>query len=272
MEKEVHEICFTSTSVDPAANMELVGETAKALTRIFEETNWDVRILSKSNMLPKLAETVPKKFRQRMIFGVSTGTLDDNLGRAIERGTPLVSKRIQSLHWLQDHGFRTYGMICPSLPQPDYDEFSRSTCEAIRVDCCEHVWAEPINTRGKSFPATVNTLKAAGFDTEASALERVCGHGSKVVWDDYAKATFLAHTKNIPPSKLRFLHYPTKSSFGWWQEQIGKGAVLLGKVAQLPHALPAAVPIRDMLPRSRKSRDSTAGLGDGAPARSSRRE
>src|SRR5947208_2637146 len=52
----------------------------------------------------------------RMIFGVSTGTFDDRLAAAFEEGTPLVSKRINSLHVLQDNGFRTYAMVCPSLP------------------------------------------------------------------------------------------------------------------------------------------------------------
>jgi len=55
-----------------------------------------------------------------------------------------------ALHWLQDNGYRTLVMLCPSLPQEDYDAFSRRISEAVRVDRCEHVWAEILNARGES--------------------------------------------------------------------------------------------------------------------------
>ena len=130
-------------------------------------------------------------------------------------------------------------MICPSLPQEDYDMFSKEICQAIRVERCEHVWAEPINTRGASFQATVETLRKMGYRKEVVALETVCGPGSKASWDDYAKETFQAHAKYVPPSKLRFLHYPTIASLNWWQAQIHKGAVLLGAIAHPVIKLPS---------------------------------
>ena len=117
-------VIFTSPFVDPAANMELVHETVAACRIIFELTNWDIRILSKSSLLKNLAEEIPAKFRNRVIFGLSTGTLDDKLARSFEQGTALVSQRLKALHWLQDNGFRTFGMICPSLPQDNYDKFA----------------------------------------------------------------------------------------------------------------------------------------------------
>lgn len=45
------------------------------------------------------------------------------------------------------HGLRIFSMICPSLPQEDYRRFSEEACQSIRVDRCEHVWAEPIRPR-----------------------------------------------------------------------------------------------------------------------------
>jgi DNA repair photolyase len=230
--REFH-TCFTSSTVDPAPNSELLEETARAIAVVLNETCWDVRVLSKSANLPRLAarvvELVPGAERH-LILGVSTGTLDDNLGRAIERGTPLVSKRVKSLHELQDAGFRTFGMICPSLPQADYNAFSSAMCEAIRVEKCEHVWAEPINVRGASFRKTIHALEQAGFNAEAAGLRAVSGKGTKDAWDDYAKQTFLAHAANIPSEKLRFLHYPSKKSLPWWTAHQRDGAVLLGKL------------------------------------------
>jgi len=107
-------VIITSPFVDPAANMELVRETVNACRIIFELTNWDIRILSKSSLLKNLAQEIPEKFRDRIIFGLSTGTLDDKLARSFEQGTALVSQRLKILHWLQDNGFRTFGMICES--------------------------------------------------------------------------------------------------------------------------------------------------------------
>jgi DNA repair photolyase len=234
----VHEVVFTATHADPAANMTLVRMTAAGITRIFEETNWDARILSKSNLLPELVKLVPEEYHPRMILGVSTGTLDDKLAQSIEVGAALVSKRIESLRWLQDNGFRTFGMICPNLPleggQEAYEKASREMCDAIRVDRCEHVWAEPINVRGENLPATVKALRAAGYNAEADTVERIFADGNEAAWDDYAKATFTAHSKIIEPDKLRFLHYPTKDSLVWWQGQVGKGAILLGAIAEHP--------------------------------------
>lgn len=227
-------VVYSSTLVDVAANMELLRETADACNLILEHTHWQIRLLSKSNLLHKLIadRLIPEKHHQRLIFGFSTGTLDDRVARAIETGTPLVSKRLESLHWLQDRGLRTFGMICPSLPQQDYHRFSREICEAIRVDRCEHVWAEVINLRGKSLARTLASLVRAGLCDEAEMMSDVCGTGASGRWEDYARAMFTAHTRNISPKKLRYLQYIAPGTEDWWMPKRKKGAVLLGKTAE----------------------------------------
>ena len=165
-----------------------------------------------------------------MIFGVSTGTINDALAASMEIDSPLVSQRIESLHWLQDNKYRTFGMICPSLPQANpaaYDKFSKDVCRKIRVSKCEHVWAEPMNIRGKSVKKTIDALNTAGFTTEADALTAVSGPGKKSAWEDYAQATFNAHKINIPSAKLRFLHYPSKAAHAWWIGEVANGAIVL---------------------------------------------
>jgi len=124
-------------------------ETSELCKVILELTNWQIRLLSKSSFLPFIAKGLEQfpglRARQRVIYGVSTGTLDDKLASSIEQGCPLVRRRIESFHWLQNSGFRTFGMICPSLPQPDYLQFSKDILSAIRADRCEHIWSEVIN-------------------------------------------------------------------------------------------------------------------------------
>ena len=221
------QVIYASPLVDVAANMVLVRETIDACTLLLGETAWQIRLLSKSNLLPLVAAGIPEKYKARVIYGVSTGTLDDNLARAFEQGTPLVSKRLHSLHVLQDRGYRTFGMICPSLPLPggDYTGFARAMHAAIRGDRCEHVWGEILNVRGESMVRTINALQEGGFAAEAAALARVST--DKAAWEEYARATFEAHAPLYAPGKLRFLQYVTKDSKPWWGEQQARGAILL---------------------------------------------
>jgi DNA repair photolyase len=229
-------VVYGSTLVDVAATMELLRETAALCNLILDNTAWQIRLLSKSSLLARLFKDnlIPERHRHRMILGFSTGTLDDKVAGAIEVGTARVSKRIEALHWLQDEGYRTFGMICPSLPKGDgdYVHFSREICEAIRVDRCEHVWAEVINLRGKSLISTLAGLHGAGFTAQAEALSAVMGQGKKDAWEQYARATFLAHTQHVPAEKLRFLQYVDDSTVDWWDQQRAHGAVLLGKTAE----------------------------------------
>lgn len=223
---------YASPLVDVAGNMDLVRETVEACASILSLTKWDIRLLSKSNLLPKVAEGISQNCieedaRKRIIYGVSTGTLDDKLAKAFEAGTPLVSKRIQSLHWLQDNGFRTFGMICPSLPCLDYMTWAEQARDAIRADKCEHVWAEVINVRGDSFARTIDALNIGGYQKIAKMLEQVSS--DKQEWEGYARDTFMAHKAAYRgmPGKLRYLQYVNNDNRQWWAKEVCHGAVLL---------------------------------------------
>ena len=242
--KEQELVVYSSTLVDVGANLTLLRETAEACKQILDNTNWQIRLLSKGHLLPKLVKDglIPDDTRpgskwshhQRLIFGFSTGTLNDQLAKAFERGTALVSKRIEALHWLQDHGYRTFGMICPSLPQDDYQAFSKAMAEAMRIEhaCMEHVWAEVLNVRGSSFVRTRDALREAGFEDEASMLAAVSeGEGYQTAWEAYARKTFEGHVNHMG-KKLRFLQYVDKRNIDYWQTRREEGAVLLGKPAQ----------------------------------------
>jgi DNA repair photolyase len=245
-------VIYSSPSVDVAGNMELVRETIEACAIILSLTHWQIRLLSKSNLLPKVAQglidgcdgfvredmckqAVGRTVRKRVIFGVSTGTLDDKLALSFEQGTPLPSKRLQSLYWLQDNGFRTFGMICPSLPQwlpgestvAAYMKFARDMAEAIRARRCEHVWAEVINVRGESMRRTEKALREGGYGAMADELHRVSV--DKHEWEDYARQTFLAHAEvyHRHPGKLRFLQYVTAESRQWWTARKNIGSIVL---------------------------------------------
>lgn len=222
-------VIFASPLVDVAPNIELLTETAEACIMILKLTGWRIRLLSKSNMLPLLAKKIADGYdmqdaKRRMLFGVSTGTLDDRLAAAFEVGCPIVKKRIESLHKLQDTGWKTYGMVCPSLPQRDYKAFSESMAHALRSLQMPDVWAEVINVRGESMVRTCAALRKAGYGWEASNLELVAQ--DKDAWEEYSRATFEAHAAAFP-TRLRFLQYVTKANREYWTSKTSEGAVLL---------------------------------------------
>lgn len=217
-------VLYMSPLVDVAANQELASETVMACSMILKLTNWQIRLLSKSILIRNVA-TELEAFKDRLIFGLSTGTLDDGLAASFEQGTSTVSARIRALHWLQDNGFRTFGMICPSLPQADYHLFSRQMYDALRGDRCEHIWAECMNARGESFTRTVDAMRAAGYSTDAARFDLVTSDGTS--WEDYSRRTFLAHSQVCRPGQLRFLQYVSKATRDWWKERESIGTVLL---------------------------------------------
>ncbi len=219
-------VIYSSPLVDIAANMELVRETVEACRLILDLTHWQIRLLSKSNLLPQVAKLIDRPdAKERIIYGVSSGTLDDGIARVFEEGAALVSKRIQSIHALQDSGHRTFGMVCPSLPQQDYSDFADKAFTALRATQMEHVWAEVINVRGESMNRTCAALKNGGFEWEANELRRVSQ--DQEAWEQYSRDTFAAHAAHYAHGKLRFLQYVTKATKPWWSQYESIGAVLL---------------------------------------------
>jgi len=217
-------VIYCSPIVDCAATPELARETANLCKLILRHTSFHVRLLSKSSFLPIVAKALEdvENARQRMIFGCSTGTLDDKLAASFECGTARVSKRLASIHALSRAGWRVFGMLCPALPGTDIPALTAALPEAV-----ESVWGEGINLRGKSFPATIDALRGAGFNTEADALSEVCGSGSKARWEQYCRTSFEALADCVPTSKLRWLQYVTDDNRDWWEACIAKGAICL---------------------------------------------
>ncbi len=224
-EKEKGRVIYGSPLVDVGGNIELADETIEVCKLILDLTPWDIRLLSKSTFLPRIAQALGDKGRERVIYGVSTGTFDDKLAAAFEEGCPKVSKRIESLKRLRDLGCRTFGMICPSLPHRDYTDFACYAYSTLNPLVTEHVWAEVINVRGESMERTFRALSGAGYLWEAEELTRFSR--SKTAWENYSRATFEAHSLVWPAAQLRFLQYVNNDTLPWWNERVSRGAVLL---------------------------------------------
>ena len=263
----VGKVIFGSPMVDVAATKELAEETEELCAVLLTLTPLHIRLLSKSPLLASVAERLHKRFpdadngaKARMIFGLSIGTFDEKAAAGIEPHAPSPAKRLEGLHKLQDQGFRTFGMLCPILPQADgeaYKRFAEQAMAAIRANRCEEVWAEALNCRftgerkpeaannRNSFEATLQGLEAAGCMEEAKRFKHVAEDGA--AWEAYARALFealaaAAPAQTIPrlvvgeknkariPNKLWWLQYPRNfdSIAHYWLNQQPAGAVLLG--------------------------------------------
>ena len=163
-----------------AGNMGQVKVTVAICLEILKLTHWQIRLLSKSSLLREVAKRIPAEYKQRVIYGLSTGTLDSGVSEVIEKLTSPVGKRLETLHWLQDNGYRTYGMICPILPQKDelaYRCFAEQIAANINLGKCEHIWAEVLNARGGSLAATSQAFRQAGRHDEADLVDKVAAVG-----------------------------------------------------------------------------------------------
>ena len=229
-------VIYGSPLVDIAAHKDLVTETIEMVQLLLNDTDFDIRLLSKSPAIMDIAKSLSADQKSRVIFGLSIGTFDHETARAIEKHCPSPQKRIEALHWLQDNGYRTYGMICPILPQP-MEQYVALVKEHIRPEKCEHIWAEVINVRKDSMTLTVAALEKAGKDEAAAALRNVCGDNCGQNWEQYARDTFIPLAAAIPRDakaqpKLRFLQYEVKATRDWWKAQVVNGAILLTEHAQ----------------------------------------
>jgi len=229
------QVIYASPLVDVAGTPAQVNVTVAICQEILKHTNWQIRLLSKSVKLVDVAEAL-KEHKKRMIYGFSTGTLEDDVTRSFEIGTSSVSGRLKALKKLQDDGYRTFGMLCPILPQSDYAAFAKKVAKEIDIEACEEVWAEALNARGDAMRDTSAALRRKNFNAQADLMDKVSG--DNMAWENYAEQTFLALTKVIPAKKLHFLQYVDNAkNYAAWEKHQAKGAVLLGTHAKLVDAV-----------------------------------
>ena len=214
---------FFCTTCDPCPNREHMKTTFEAIKLIMNISSLNVRVLSKSSLITELAFNLPE-WRDRVIYGLSTGTSRPEISEAVEGNASPISERVAALRTLQDNGYRTFGMICPVLPgeMAGVDDLIAQ----IRPEKCEHVWAEAINLRGESLSKTRVALTGAGLLDDASMLDEVMS--DKVSWRDYATMLFTAFKEEMDSRgllpKLRYLQYVTREpdSFkAFFSNQIG---------------------------------------------------
>jgi DNA repair photolyase len=203
------------TTCDPCATHEHVDMTTAAAKVILENTDLTIRILSKSTNIQHVAQSL-SAYRDRVAYGLSTGTCCPEVSRAIETSASPILERVKALHCLQDNGYRTFGMICPVLPSEK--GMVVKLLDQVRPELCEEIWVEAINDKGNSLTGTHDAFCLAGLDWHAYAIRKVME--SKVAWRNYSAELFLAFLKELKKrklsKKLHFLQYVTKEDMDFF--------------------------------------------------------
>lgn len=185
------------------------GLTRAALDMVLERTAFRIRILSKNAIVGQQPWLdLIRQHRDRLIVGLSIGTLDEEWTRRMELGTSGPAERIRAIHSLQDAGVPSFGMLCPVFPEVlDGDGLERLV-DAIRPDRMEHVFAEPFNER-----RNWQQVRAAYPEGSAGHLwfTEVYEEGRKELWSQYVADLYVRLRDKAAADgwldKLRYLLY-----------------------------------------------------------------
>jgi len=187
------------------------GTTSAALRMLMERTSFRVRILTKNSVVgtSEKVRGFLVEHRDRVVVGLSTGTLDDAWARRVEVGTPPPLARVTATNMLQDAGVPTFGMLCPIFPDVLEDDGLERLVEAIRPDRCETVWAEPFNDRSNWRAVRAGYREeSAGWQWFTDVYESADGRGA---WSRYATDLLLrlrtAAERGGWRHKLKYLLY-----------------------------------------------------------------
>ncbi|MFO0684925.1 MAG: hypothetical protein U0234_22900 [Sandaracinus sp.] len=209
------------------------GITRRALELLIERSEYRIRVLTKSVLVakPEFVELFAKH-SDRIVVGLSVGSLDPTWARQVERRVPAPLARVRALHALQDAGVTTYGMLCPVFPCVLSNEGVDALVDALRLQRCETVWAEPFNSRSNwrdvrdAHPPADRTWFDAAFPAGRTETD--------VVWSRYATDLYLqlrdAAARGGWSERLRYLLYEgriTEQDAPAFHAGIADGTVLL---------------------------------------------
>ena len=164
----------------------------KALEAIRDNSDLNVRILTRSGLAVKHFDLF-KTFGDRLTFGMSLPTLNDELRKLYEPDAPGVAVRLRTLQNAKEQGLNVFVAIAPTYPECDEADL-RATLEAVKKIEPITIYHEPINIRAENVTRIAthaaeikSEFKAATF----ASFESWAGYGIKQLMQVQSIATEL---------------------------------------------------------------------------------
>jgi DNA repair photolyase len=132
--KRVKGTIGTGSMNDPYMPLEAdLDLTGRALD-VIAEFRFPVHVMTKSDLVLRDLDTLCRINQVYAAVSFTITTADDELGKKLEPGAPLVSKRFRAMKVLADHGIRTGVTMMPVLPFiEDNDQNVRQIVEQARA-------------------------------------------------------------------------------------------------------------------------------------------
>ena len=204
----------------------------RALELILDESTLNVRILTRSPLAKKDFDLF-KKFGDRLMFGMSIPTLDDDLSRIYEPKAPGPAIKLQTLQEAKEAGLHVYVALAPTVPDEGRVEITK-TMRAIAELKPLTVFHEPINLRADNVARIEKKAKELGRYINSEVFQ------SKSRWREYAFERFL-----LVDEIAEELNYPEGVLHQWPDEDLATESQFLRmKQMQLEREFPGTQPSR----------------------------
>ncbi len=150
----------------------------RALELIRDRSTLNVRILTRSPLAERDFDLF-KSFGNRLVFGMSLPTLNDQLSKVYEPNAPGPARRFQTLRKAKSAGLHVFVAMAPTFPECDEADLRR-TLQSIADLKPLTVFHEPINIRADNVARIAAQAASAPIDLRTDVF------ASPQAWRRYA--------------------------------------------------------------------------------------
>ena len=152
----------TSASETLALNKQARDMVRRMLELIRDRSSLNVRILTRSP-LARQDFDLYKTFGDRLLFGMSLPTLNDQLARVYEPKAPAPTKRLETLKLAASMGIPVYVAVAPTYPEQGEEDLAKVLGAVVPLQPVT-VFHEPIQIRANNVPRMKLEAQAVGHE------------------------------------------------------------------------------------------------------------
>jgi DNA repair photolyase len=146
-----------STVTDPYQPVEKELEVTRHCLEVLLRKNWPVSVQTKSTLVGRDINIL--KFFTKADVGMTITSVDDDIRRMYEPGTPPAEEQFQVLDGLREAGIYTWVYVAPMVPFVTEDSIDRIVLEARRAGV-RKVMFDGLRARGRSWEAMEGFIRS----------------------------------------------------------------------------------------------------------------